>query len=114
METFLIIVGAIFGILQIILFFKIWGMTDNVSKMVKQFEQVLDLLQKGASAQIPPQQSSQQYSDEPTQEPQQTTPVVDQQPAQEDNGSDVNVIWIIFAIVIIVMLIAFVLGVAFK
>lgn len=113
METFLIIVGAIFGILQIILFFKIWGMTDNVSKMVKQFEQVLDLLQNGVSAQ-PPQQPTQQSSDETTQEPQQTTPVVDQQPAQEDNGSDVNVIWIIFAIVIIVVLIAFVLGVAFK
>ena len=33
METFMAIVFLVFGILQIILFFKIWGMTNNVKKI---------------------------------------------------------------------------------
>lgn len=33
METFMTIVFLVFGILQIILFFKIWGMTNNVKKI---------------------------------------------------------------------------------
>lgn len=33
METFMAIVFLVFGILQIILFFKIWGMINNVKKI---------------------------------------------------------------------------------
>ena len=33
METFMAIVFLVFGILQIILIFKIWGMTNNVKKI---------------------------------------------------------------------------------
>lgn len=33
MEDLLAIIIIVFGVLQIILFFKIWGMTNNVSKM---------------------------------------------------------------------------------
>ena len=33
METFMAIVFLVFGILQIILFFKVWGMTNNVKKI---------------------------------------------------------------------------------
>lgn len=33
MVTFMAIVFLVFGILQIILFFKIWGMTNNVKKI---------------------------------------------------------------------------------
>ena len=33
METFMTIVFLVFGILQIILFFKVWGMTNNVKKI---------------------------------------------------------------------------------
>lgn len=36
METFMAIVFLVFGILQIILFFKIWGMTNNVKKNQEQ------------------------------------------------------------------------------
>ena len=44
METILNIVSIIiivFGILQIILFFKVWGMTNNVSEMKNMMEQFL-------------------------------------------------------------------------
>ena len=37
METFMTIVFLVFGILQIILFFKIWGMTNNVKKIKEAF-----------------------------------------------------------------------------
>ncbi len=37
MMEFLSIVMLIFGILQIILFFKIWGMTNNVKKLTDHF-----------------------------------------------------------------------------
>ena len=36
MDTLLIIIGIVFGILQIILFFKIWGMTDDVKSIKKK------------------------------------------------------------------------------
>ena len=61
-------------------------MTDNVSKMTKQFEQVLDLLQKRASAQMS-QQSSQQASDEATKESQQPAP------KQDNSVSNLNYPW---------------------
>lgn len=34
---FVYLFGVVFFILQIILFFKLWGMTDNVSKLTKRF-----------------------------------------------------------------------------
>lgn len=34
MDVFLIIIAVIWAILQIILFFKIWGMTNNVAKIL--------------------------------------------------------------------------------
>lgn len=37
METFMAIVFLVFGILQIILFFKVWGMTNNVKKIKETF-----------------------------------------------------------------------------
>lgn len=37
METFMTIVFLVFGILQIILFFKVWGMTNNVKKIKEAF-----------------------------------------------------------------------------
>lgn len=40
MENFIIILGIVmlaFGILQIVLFFKIWGMCNNVKKLSKEF-----------------------------------------------------------------------------
>lgn len=35
--TFVIVVLIILGVLQIILFYKIWIMTDNVKEMKEQF-----------------------------------------------------------------------------
>lgn len=35
--VFICLVAIVFGILQIILFFKIWGMTNNVRKLTKHF-----------------------------------------------------------------------------
>lgn len=35
MDTFIIFIGVIFGILQITLFFKIWNMTSNVERIHK-------------------------------------------------------------------------------
>lgn len=40
MNEFIIIVGIIFSILSIILFFKIWGMTNDV----KEMKNILDLM----------------------------------------------------------------------
>lgn len=37
METIIAIIFVIFGILQIILFFKIWGMTNDVKALCRQF-----------------------------------------------------------------------------
>ena len=37
MLTFVSIVVIVFAILQIILFFKVWGMTDDVRKLVNHF-----------------------------------------------------------------------------
>lgn len=37
MEGFLAIIILVFGVLQIILFFKIWGMTNNVRKLTEHF-----------------------------------------------------------------------------
>ena len=38
MEDLLIIIGSIWGILNIILFFKLWGMTNDVSAIKKLLE----------------------------------------------------------------------------
>lgn len=40
MNEFIIIVGIIFSILSIILFFKLWGMTNDV----KEMKNILDLM----------------------------------------------------------------------
>ena len=40
--TFTGVVMIVFGILQIILFFKIWGMTNNVSKIKGKLEENLN------------------------------------------------------------------------
>ena len=37
MGIFVSIIIIVFGILQIILFFKLWGMTDDVRKLTKHF-----------------------------------------------------------------------------
>lgn len=36
MEEFIIIVSLIFGILNLILFFKIWGMTNDVKRIANK------------------------------------------------------------------------------
>ena len=44
MDLYFVILGIlffIFGLLQIILFFKVWGMTNNVSEMKNMMEQFL-------------------------------------------------------------------------
>ena len=38
METLLAIIFIVFGVLQIILFFKIWGMTNNVRDIKEMYE----------------------------------------------------------------------------
>lgn len=38
MTEFLSIVIIVFGVLQIILFFKVWGMTNNVSELRKMYD----------------------------------------------------------------------------
>ena len=40
MLNFLSIVLIVFAILQIVLFFKIWGMTNNVSRITKLQEEI--------------------------------------------------------------------------
>lgn len=37
METFIILVILIFGILQLILFFKIWGMTNDIREIKEKY-----------------------------------------------------------------------------
>lgn len=37
MEILIALVAVVFGILQIILFFKLWGMTDDVKKLAEHF-----------------------------------------------------------------------------
>lgn len=37
METIYLVIIAVFGVLQIILFFKIWGMTNDVRKLTNKF-----------------------------------------------------------------------------
>lgn len=37
-STFISIIFIVFGILQIILFFKMWGMTNNVSRITRLLE----------------------------------------------------------------------------
>lgn len=36
--TFISIIFIVFGILQIILFFKMWGMTNNISRITRLLE----------------------------------------------------------------------------
>jgi hypothetical protein len=36
-ETFIFIVAIIWSILQIILFFKVWGMCNNVARLANKF-----------------------------------------------------------------------------
>ena len=36
-ETFIIVIAIIFGILQIILFFKIWGMCNDISRIADKY-----------------------------------------------------------------------------
>lgn len=40
MYELLILIGAIFGVLQIILFFKIWKMTDEISELKQMYQTV--------------------------------------------------------------------------
>ena len=37
METFIILIILIFGILQLILFFKIWGMTNDIREIKEKY-----------------------------------------------------------------------------
>lgn len=37
MEAFVYLIIIVFGILQIILFFKLWGMTNDVRKLTEHF-----------------------------------------------------------------------------
>ena len=37
METFIILIIFIFGILQLILFFKIWGMTNDIREIKEKY-----------------------------------------------------------------------------
>lgn len=37
MDNLLLIIAVIFGVLQIILFFKIWGMTNNVAALTDKY-----------------------------------------------------------------------------
>ena len=37
METFIILIILIFGILQLILFFKIWGMTNDIREIKERY-----------------------------------------------------------------------------
>lgn len=49
METITIILGIVmlvFGILQIILFFKVWGMTNNVKRISNQLFKSNDILKE--------------------------------------------------------------------
>ena len=46
MELFLALVLIVFGILQLILFFKIWGMTDNISKLTNYVGDITDDVKK--------------------------------------------------------------------
>ena len=39
-EILLSIVGLVFGILQVILFFRIWGMTNNIAEMNARFKAI--------------------------------------------------------------------------
>lgn len=59
METFtliLAIVCLVFGILQIILFFKVWNMTNNVAGIKALYEKQLALLKTIASEMKEPKQ----------------------------------------------------------
>lgn len=40
MYELLILIGAIFGVLQIILFFKVWKMTDEISELKRMYQTV--------------------------------------------------------------------------
>ena len=46
MELFLALVLIVFGILQLILFFKIWGMTDDISKLTNYVGEITDDVKK--------------------------------------------------------------------
>lgn len=37
MENFITVYAIVFGVLQTVLFFKIWGMTNDVAKLTKHF-----------------------------------------------------------------------------
>lgn len=41
MNEFIIIVGIIFSILSIILFFKLWGMTNDIKEMKNMLDLIL-------------------------------------------------------------------------
>lgn len=43
MEDFMILISVIFGILSLILFFKVWGMCNNVKKIKEHLIQVDDV-----------------------------------------------------------------------
>ena len=43
MEAFVVIISLIWGILSLILFFKIWGMTNNVEKFTKIYIREKDI-----------------------------------------------------------------------
>ncbi len=48
MEAFVSVIIIVFGILQIILFFKLWGMTNDVSKLKEYFSNFIPLPDKKA------------------------------------------------------------------
>lgn len=52
MYEVLLIIGIIFGILQIILFFKIWGMTNNVAELNRNVKELLYRKEEEAKAPV--------------------------------------------------------------
>lgn len=46
MEIFVLLIIIVFGVLQIILFFKLWGMTNDVSEMKQDLSSIVSKLHK--------------------------------------------------------------------
>ena len=65
METLVVLLYIVFGILSLILFFKVWGMCNNVRKIVDKLDEMATTASNGAY--VEPQKDSAQskYASEP-------------------------------------------------
>lgn len=104
METISLIVIIVFAVLNIILFFKVWGMTNNVERIANHVERIASRAISESKAQNPITQDASTSTASPISSEEGTTLTED--PNKDSEVSPAQ--WIVIGIVVVVLVVLFI------